>query len=319
MRSVIFILCLLSLVSCQAGKQQPPAENRRADIQPVGLELESEISGLVLGAPLANPSGLAVSRNDEFYVADTDNHRIIKFGIDRTPVRDYGSYGLGIGRFHRPMDLYLDRGLNLYVADSRNHRVVRLDANLGFIEEIPVEEEPDAIIPNEGALSGIVISQLGEITVADYDNSRLVRMDNFNRFSRYIGDFGYGAGSLLEPLDIDIDYREFLYVADAGNGRITIYDDLGNYIDDVESDSLERPTTIALEETGSLWVFDKPSRKLLVLNAAGDVQLSISHSQSDPAAFGEITALAMAPRNRLFVADGANDRILIYKIIYAGK
>jgi len=319
MRTIGGILLSLFFLSCSGGGPGSSGDPGKPARAPIRLEFEKEISGRVLGYDLNYPSGVAVDAAGNVYIDDTGNHRIIKIDTELEPIGEYGGYGGGIGQFISPEDIIIDRGLNVYILDTGNRRVVHLDAGLNYVDEIIPRDDTGEIISNAAKLSGIHISSLGEITVADYDNSRLLRMDNFNRFSRYIGDFGYGRGALLSPLGIAGDADGRLYIADAGNGRIAVYDDYGNYLYQFGAADLSRPAAVAISSYGSVWVADKDTRRLYAFSRSGDIMFSVGADEGrDVFDFSDVESLAVSKDGRLFVADSGNNRIMVYSIIYEG-
>src|SRR6266852_3108336 len=48
-------------------------------------------------------------------------------------VRQWGSFGPGIGQFHLPYSLALDSSKNVYVSDLNNQRIQKFDTNGNFI------------------------------------------------------------------------------------------------------------------------------------------------------------------------------------------
>jgi len=268
---------------------------------------------------LKHPTGLALGAGQELFVADAGNYRLIKFDSHQNPINDYGSYGSGTGQFNGLGSMVLDRGLNLYVIDGNNRRVIQLDRNLNFVSEIVPENDPDEIVTAVGKLTGLQVSSLGELIIADYDNSRLIRLDNLNRFSRYIGDFNYGQGALLNPLGIAIDTKGLIYVADAGNGRIAVFDDYGNYLFQFGKDILERPAAVAVSPDGIIWVGDQKLQSLFAFTLEGKLLLKVGQPGREDYQFDNIEAIAIDRGGYLFVADSNNDRILIYRVLYEGN
>lgn len=320
MRAVALSFCVLLLTACAARNpgtglsgSKPPARI------PVEVVFEREISGRILAYDLKHPSGVAIDAQGNLYISDTDNHRLIKLDNQYQAIRDYGGYGAGIGKFINPTDIIIDRGLNLYVLDEGNRRIVHLDAKLNFIEEIFPEDDPDEIISNRGLLSGLQISPLGEIAVADYDNSRLIKMDNFNRFSRYIGGFGYGRGALLNPQDLAMADDGRTYVADAGNGRVAIYDDYGNYLDDIGSGRLGMPVALTVSRYGTVWVVDREGPGLFAFAPDGQLLMHLDNAGIKEYSFADVEALAVSVDGRLYFADGGRNRIMVFSIVYEGS
>jgi len=317
MRPLACILALISLVSCSAHAPGTAAMSRPAKV-PVRLVFEKDISGRVMAYDIRHPMGVATDAADNLYVVDTGNNRVIKFGADLKPAKEYGGYGGDVGHFINPEDIVVDRGLNIYVLDTGNRRIIRLDVGLNYIDEIIPQDDSSEIISNAAKLSGVYVSPLGEITVSDYDNSRLLKMDNFNRFSRYIGDFGYGRGSLLNPTGIAGDADSRMYVADAGDGRIAVYDDYGNYLHQIGHDSLEYPSAVTVSPNGVVWVADRDTDRIYAFSPNGEALFSAGGPGRDDYLFSDIEALAVSRDGNLYVADAGNNRVMVYSIVYEG-
>src|ERR1039458_561102 len=71
----------------------------------------------------ARPSGLAVDREGNLYVADTLNNRIEVFDGDGKFVSTYGKEGDGPGYFSRPKGVAIDADGHVWVADGMEDRV----------------------------------------------------------------------------------------------------------------------------------------------------------------------------------------------------
>ncbi len=317
MRALICVFALIALVSCSAHTPGTAMTSRHTKT-PARLVFQKEISGRVMAYDLRHPSGVAVDAADNLYVVDTGNNRVIKFGSDLMPVKEYGGYGSGVGRFINPEDIVVDRGLNIYVLDTGNRRIIRLDAGLNYVDEIIPQDDSSEMISNAAKLSGVYVSPLGEITVSDYDNSRLLEMDNFNRFSRYIGDFGYGRGSLLNPLGIAGDADGRMYVADAGDGRIAVYDGYGNYLHQIGADSLMRPSAVTVSPYGVVWVADQDTDGIYAFSPDGHALFSVGGPGHEEFQYSDIEALAVSRDGELYVADAGNNRVMVYSIVYEG-
>ena len=150
MRSLAVIGVFFALLSCAGSAPPRTSPAARPAKIPIKLEVEKVIEGRLLAYDLKAPSGLALDALDNLFIADAGNHRLLKLNIEFKPIREYGGYGGGVGRFNSPEDLVLDRGLSLYVLDAGNRRVIRLDANLNYIEEIIPKDDSTEIISTSG-------------------------------------------------------------------------------------------------------------------------------------------------------------------------
>lgn len=71
----------------------------------------------------AKPSGLAVDKDGNLYVADTLNNRIEVFDADGQFIRTFGKAGDGPGYFARPKGVAIDGDGHIWVADGVQDRV----------------------------------------------------------------------------------------------------------------------------------------------------------------------------------------------------
>src|SRR5208337_3530842 len=66
--------------------------------------------------------------------------------------------------------------------------------------------------------TGVALDAAGRIYVADYGNSRIVRMDDMSGAQwTAFGAYGSGAGHFINPAGIAVDSGGDIYVADSGN------------------------------------------------------------------------------------------------------
>gem|GEM_PF-554640 len=78
------------------------------------------------------PTSIAFDPAGRLFVADSDNHRIQRFGRDGRFEAAFGSRGINPGQFERPMSIIASEQ-TLLVADHFNHRVQRFDEDGGFL------------------------------------------------------------------------------------------------------------------------------------------------------------------------------------------
>jgi len=147
-------------------------------------------------ARFSHPSGIAIDRAGNLYVADKSNHRIRKItpkGEVSTvagsgPINSIESIHGGIrtggfadgeastARFYVPHDIAIDKAGNLYVADTYNNRIRKITPK-GEVSTLAGGEEGFA--DGEGSVarfsepSGITIDAEGNLYVADSRNNRI--------------------------------------------------------------------------------------------------------------------------------------------------
>jgi len=155
------------------------------------------------------------SYQGDLIVADTKNHRIIRWAPNQTtPV------WIATG-FKNPKDVTVDSD-TVYVADSENKRIVKLSASNGaFIDAVGQSSLHNA--------EGVAVEPNGEIWVADTSWNRLVELSPSGQFIQKFGSLGSTHGKFNRPAHLEIvaGSPNFLYVADVWNDRFEVFD-IGN-------------------------------------------------------------------------------------------
>jgi|GEM_PF-6309932 len=156
-------------------------------------------------AQFQKPNDVAVDKNGNIYVADTDNHAIRKILLSGRVVTIAGNGMAGYAngrdrtaRFNKPMGIVVDSSGNLYIADSLNHRIRKITPN-GIVSTLAgtgtkgFDDGPfnSASFDNP---HGIAIGPEGKIYVADRGNDavrilslRERRVETFEALSQTTG------------------------------------------------------------------------------------------------------------------------------------
>ena len=205
------------------------------------------VGGRGRDAHLHSPEGLAFDSTGDLYIADTGNHRILKW--------DFGSENLtliagdGHARFrgenvdpreaslNRPAAIAIDANDYLYIADTENNRirVIHLDTNriLTFAGAGQADFDGDGGAARRAKLNrpeGVAVDPDGNIVIADTGNRRIRRVDaDTNTITTIGGDGrrGYrGDGSpatdasLVVPRRVAVDADGNFFISDALDHRI---------------------------------------------------------------------------------------------------
>jgi DNA-binding beta-propeller fold protein YncE len=167
------------------------------------------------------PSGVALDREDNIYVADSGNHRIQKFDAQGKWVASWGEKGQGPGQFDRPLGLAIDpaRGW-IYVVDTDNARVQKLDRNGKFLLAWGRSgmKEGELYRPK-----GMAVGPDGSLYIADSNNHRIQKFDSDGAFLGSFGSRGMEDGELWFPFGVVTDGEGRLFVTDSENGRIQMF------------------------------------------------------------------------------------------------
>jgi DNA-binding beta-propeller fold protein YncE len=93
----------------------------------------------------SHPWDVEVDEEDNLYVLDGDNHRIMVYSSDGEFLRQIGSAGSGPGEFYGCRDFCLGGDGKIYVAEAGNSRVQVLTGEGEYLTEFPLQHEITAL------------------------------------------------------------------------------------------------------------------------------------------------------------------------------
>lgn len=126
---------------------------------------------------LRAPRGVAVDAKGDVYVADVDNHRVLKYKTQGQFVFQIGASqggkpasGTGDGEFDAPSGVAVDGAGRLFVSDWGNHRILVFSQYGEFIGEWGTEGSDDGQFQNP---YGLAVDDEGHVYVVDANNHRI--------------------------------------------------------------------------------------------------------------------------------------------------
>ena len=216
---------------------------------------------------LNHPLGIVTDNQNNLYVVDIENNRVVKYDTNHHPLLTWGSLGSGDGQFDSPGGLAIDSQQNIYVADRRNHRIQKFDANGNFLLKwgadkflsdfpsgIAVDKSNNVYVTNwlRGGVQkfnsqGIFIGEFGSglasaygiaidsqenvyVTEANGYSDRVHKLDENGVPVALFGGIGSEDGRFFYPFGLTIDKQDIIYVADSENNRVQKFDNTGKFL-----------------------------------------------------------------------------------------
>ena len=227
--------------------------------------------GLGTAVGLNNPLGVAVGGDGSVYVADTDNHRVVKLSSEGTFISAWGGKGRGAGQFVRPQGIAVDGSGNVYVTDTEDsgypdessHRVQKFDTNGNFIAQWGGYGTDNGLFMSP---AGIVVGSDGYVYVSDTSSRvnksyRIQKFDSNGTFVKAWGGQGRIEGKFDIPRGLASAEDGFIYVADSLNGRVQKFTADGGFValwggSGSTNGFLSEPRGLGVDTQGNIYVAD---------------------------------------------------------------
>ncbi len=237
-RTVRFITAFLALVGLNipetgAQERKPTAKLTRSAAYPrinlsTGYDVVSSWPERPKDLTWGAMAGIAISRSDQVWTFSRGAVPIQVYTADGDFVRAWGQ-----GQFQEPHQIRIDAAGDIWLVDSGLHTVRKFtpEGNTLLILGTPGEPGEDSSHLNRP--TDVAISVSGDIFVADgYGNNRIVHFDHRGQFVHTWGTLGSNPGQLSLPHSIALDSRGRLFVADRNNGRVQVFDQTGQFLDE---------------------------------------------------------------------------------------
>ncbi len=195
----------------------------------------------------------AEAASSSVYVADTMNHRILRYSMGGTLLASFGGLGLAEGKLNCPYGFGTAKDGTVVVADTMAHRIVRFDADGKFLNMFGnFGKEPGQFqFPHDAASDSN-----GYIYVSDYANNRIQKFTPAGELVALWGEEGKEDGQMSYPWGIAVDANDNVWVSDSQNHRVQAFRSNGDHIMSLAIPDLERPKGLALSREGVIYVAD---------------------------------------------------------------
>ncbi len=223
---------------------------------------------------LSRPIGVAVSPDGKIYVGEAGRGRVEAFDRNLVPLF---ALGRGNGEFSLPLGIAVDDRGTVYVADGKADRVRVYDGVGAFRFAFGGSGDADGRFRFPAAVASDDASQ--EIVVTDLPASpqggQGARVQVFSRdgtFKRAFASFGRGEGLLVKPLGAAVDGAGRIFVSDAYQNVVQVFDGGGAFLFAVYDPArpVRTPLGIAIAPgSGTLYVASLNTAQVAVYGTGG--------------------------------------------------
>ncbi|CAF1105354.1 unnamed protein product [Adineta ricciae] len=276
------------------------------------------------------PRGIFLTPSKALLVADSLNHRIMRFknGIkegQRVAGRSIAGYGYNMLWEPKHVIFYQQQRKKSYIiCDTHNRRVVQM--TLGK------NNKSFKTIINDIVCSGIAVDEDGFLYISDSEYHEVKRYSPTGRSHSITVAGGHGQGSrpnqLNHPTYLFIGLDKSIYVSDSWNNRVVKWKKgakegivvAGGNGKGKNLNQLDCPAGIAVDSFGTVYVADHWNHRVMrwqKSTSQGDLIIGNPFRSGDgPKQLNSPEGLVFDDGGALYIADSYNHRIQKYDILY---
>ena len=250
---------------------------------------------------LDHPMGVFVDKQSCIYIADTHNHRVMKWAAGA------GSGQIVANATNYVSSIVVDRNGSLYLCDRTQHRVERWSSDM---------KSHDILLSNQSCW-GLALDRQESLYVAGHEDHRILQWPSGDIVAGGHGE-GDALNQLANPYQLFIDHQQSIFIADYFNHRIMKWTRgahegtvvAGGHGYGEGAHQLKLPHSVVVDRMGTSYVVDFGNARIMrwFANSTSGVPIVGAGGLSDP------YDIAFDQHGNLYVADTSNHRIQMFKI-----
>ncbi len=256
------------------------------------------------------PEGIAVDTQNNVYLADTGNHRVIKFDPQGTFLLQIGAAsGSLVGQFNLPSGVAVNKQGEIYVADRGNDRIQKFDSSGRVMGTIGSFGTKDGQFSSPSA---IALDPDGNFYVADKGNSRVQKFDPSGRMLLKWGNPGTRDGQFFQPSGLGVDSKKNVYVLDGtlSTTRIQKFDSSGNYL--ARYGNFTSASGLAFDSTDFGYIVDYTANRVRKFNDKNSLVLDFTCCRDNDAYKNLDSRIVVDGNKDYYLGDFTYSQVLKY-------
>ncbi len=119
-----------------------------------------------------NAWDIAIDSQGNFYMTDTANSSVLKYGPSGAFITQWGGLGAGIGQLDSPTGIDVDEQGNVYVADRNNNRIQKFTSNGIYLDQWNADDQEADLwgFPDSVAVDSLGNSYVTSIRIYKFDS-----------------------------------------------------------------------------------------------------------------------------------------------------
>jgi DNA-binding beta-propeller fold protein YncE len=261
------------------------------------------------GTKIPAPRAILAGPRDETFVLDNAG-RVLVYRPDGTLARKWWMPEYSVGK---PEGVCVLHDGRIAVADTHYHRVVFFDSEGEFLGSFgKLGREPgEFIYPVK-----VIQDPTGDLYVCEYgENDRVQKFRPDGTFILQFGSFGAAPGQFQRPSGIAwYDHR--LYIVDAFNNRIQVFQDDGEFLGVLASEAgaeVYYPYDIAATPQGEFYVAEYGAGRVSKFDKTGRLLGRYGSPGTGRGQFATPWGITVDAGGRVLVADTGNRRVVVLR------
>jgi len=263
---------------------------------------------------LQKPRAMAIDKQDQLYIVDMT----ARIQVFTTEGKFLHGWQTPESKNGRPCGLSFDRDGNLLVADTHYYRMLVYTPQGKLLEEKTIGGTPGHEPGQFGFVTDAVQDSGGNYFVAEYgDFDRVQKFTANGDFLCEWGGHGEETGKFMRPQGLAIDEHDQLWVADACNHRIQVFDTRGEEprvvnvwgTEGRDIGQIRYPYDLVLDGKHHVYVCEFGNHRVQKFTLDGSPVAAFGTSGRNEGEFHQPWACVQDSRGRVHVLDTYNHRV----------
>jgi DNA-binding beta-propeller fold protein YncE len=260
----------------------------------------------------SKPRAIAIDADDQLYIVDM-TARIQVFDADGNYIRGWQTLEQKTGR---PTGLTISSfDGNLMVADTHYYRILTYTPTGELLTHATLGGTLGQGPGEFGLVSDVVRDAAGDYYISEYGEwDRVQKISPDGKFITQWGGHGAEPGQFLRPQHLELDADGFVWVADACNHRIQVFDQYGKLtklwgMQGAEPGQMNYPYCLALDGKGHVYVCEYGNHRVQKFTLNGKSIACWGSVGRKPGQLNNPWAFVLDSRGRVHVLDSMNHRV----------